>query len=163
MSAGDAARVSVSVGVPPSVAFDVFTRDIDRWWQRGPRYRHGGTQSGLIHLEPVVGGRLFESFGAGADAPGFEIGRISVWEPPHRLTFSWRNTNYSPDESTEVAVEFEAKNAGTLVTVTHRRLATLRADHPARHGLTPAEFVRLIGRWWGEQLTALRLHCAGGG
>lgn len=162
MTAGDAARVSVSVAVPPAVAFDIFTRDIDRWWQRGPRYRHGSARSGLLYLEPRVGGRLFESFGDAPDAQGFEIGRVLVWEPPHQLSFSWRNVNYAPDELTRVIVDFVASNSGTLVTVTHQNLATLRADHPARHGLPPPEFVRMIGLWWGEQLTALRRRCAEG-
>lgn len=162
MSPSDVARVSVGVAVPPAVAFDIFTRDIDCWWQRGPRYRHGGSRSGLLHLEPRVGGRLFESFGDTPDAQGFEIGLVSIWEPPHRLGFSWRNINYAAGESTEVLVEFAASSSGTLVTVTHRNLATLRVDHPARHGLPPPEYVRLIGLWWGEQLSALRQHCAGG-
>lgn len=159
MTAGDSARVSVSVAVPPDVAFDIFTKDIDHWWQRGPRYRHSGTHSGLLYLEPRIGGRLFESFGEARDAQAVEIGRVRIWDPPRRLAFSWRNVNYAPGESTDVEVEFAATATGTLVTVTHRGLATLRPDHPARHGLPPAEFVRLIGLWWGEQLTALRRRC----
>jgi hypothetical protein len=43
-----------------------------------------------------------------------------------------------------------------LVTVTHSRLATLRADHPARHGLPPAEYIRMTAMWWSDQLTSLR-------
>jgi hypothetical protein len=32
---GDAARVSVTVAVPPPLAFEIFTAEIDRWWRRG--------------------------------------------------------------------------------------------------------------------------------
>jgi len=62
-------------------------------------------------------------------------------------------------EYTEVSVEFAATASGTLVTVLHRRLATLPPDHPARHGLQPSEFVRMMGMWRGDQLTALRCAC----
>jgi hypothetical protein len=44
--------------------------------------------------------------------------------------------------------------------VTHRGLAGLRADHPARHGLQGADFCRMIGLWWGEQMSSLRRICA---
>jgi hypothetical protein len=29
---GDSVRVSVSVAVPPPVAYEIFTGEIDRWW-----------------------------------------------------------------------------------------------------------------------------------
>jgi hypothetical protein len=38
-------------------------------------------------------------------------------------------------------------------------LSALRADHPARHGLADAEFCRMIGLWWGEIVSSLRLYC----
>jgi hypothetical protein len=39
MIRGDQARASVGVAVPPEEAFDIFTREIDLWWRRGPRFR----------------------------------------------------------------------------------------------------------------------------
>jgi hypothetical protein len=42
------------------------------------------------------------------------------------------------------------------VSVTHRGWSNLPADHPARHGLEGADFYRMIGLWWGEQMTSLR-------
>jgi hypothetical protein len=35
-------------------------------------------------------------------------------------------------------------------------LTELRPDHPARHGLANEAFIRMIGLWWGEQMTSLR-------
>ena len=35
-----------------------------------------------------------------------EIGRVMVWDPPRRLAFSWRASNFAPHESTEVEVDF---------------------------------------------------------
>lgn len=155
---GGTARVSVTVAVAPAAAFEIFTRDIDQWWRRGVKFRHAGRGSGFICMETGVGGRLFESIdGDGnGDSHVVEVGRVRVWDPPRRLVFSWRNANYSPDEHTEVEVGFSAAARGTLVTVTHRGLAALRPDHPARHGFEDEPFIRMTGLWWGEQMTSLR-------
>jgi uncharacterized protein YndB with AHSA1/START domain len=161
---GDAARVTVLVAVEPAVAFDVFTKETDLWWRRGPRYRPSGRARGdlpgVLHLEPGVGGRLFEACGEGQDAQLLEVGRVTVWEPPARLVLEWRNTHFAPGEKTEIEVQFEATASGTRVTLEHRGWAALRADHPARHGHTGAAFSRMIGSWWGELLGALREHAA---
>jgi uncharacterized protein YndB with AHSA1/START domain len=156
---GDQARVSVTVSVAPDVAFEVFTSEIDRWWRRGPKFRHAGRQGGFIRIEPELGGRLFESIAGANGEVVVEVGRVRVWEPPRRLAFSWRNANFGPDESTDVEVEFVSTATGTLVTVTHRGWAALRADHPARHGNQGAAFSRMIGLWWGDQLSSLREVC----
>ncbi|HEX3602910.1 MAG TPA: hypothetical protein VHU43_02380 [Steroidobacteraceae bacterium] len=45
---GDRACVSVAVAVPPGEAFEIFTRDIDRWWRRGLKFRHSASRSSLL-------------------------------------------------------------------------------------------------------------------
>jgi len=157
---GDSARVSVTVAVPPPLAFEIFTEEIDRWWRRGIKFRQTGGRSGFLRIEPLIGGRLFESIDGGAGTIVFEVGRVRVWEPPRRLGFTWRSANFAADEQTEVDVEFVPANAGTLVTVTHRGLSRLSAEHPARHGLQGGDFSRMIGLWWGEQMSSLRELCA---
>jgi uncharacterized protein YndB with AHSA1/START domain len=156
----DRARVSVAVAVPPSRAFEVFTADIDQWWRRGMKFRHSAARSSLLCIEPKVGGRLFESFEAQGTQHVIEVGRVRVWEPPRQLKFTWRNANFAQHEQTEVEIQFEATATGTLVTVTHSGFSALPADHPARHGLQSAELYRMIGLWWGELMTSLRLACA---
>ncbi len=160
---GDEARVSVLVKVPPDVAFRVFTREIDQWWRRGLKYRVAGARRGIIHIEPGVGGRLYESFDGDAGTRVVETGRVTAWDPPARLVFEWRATNFAPAERTEVEVVFAASASGTLVTVTHRGWSGIRPDHPARHGLATAGFLRMMGLWWGDLMTALREHAEGGG
>jgi uncharacterized protein YndB with AHSA1/START domain len=155
----DAARVSVSVAVPPEVAFEIFTNEIDRWWRRGIKFRHAGRRSGFIRLEPHVGGRLFESIDGERGPQVFEVGRVNAWDPPRLLAFSWRNANFAAEEETSVEVSFSATVQGTIVRVTHRGWASLRADHPARHGLRGAEFYRMIGLWWADQMSSLREYC----
>lgn len=156
----DAARVTVSVAVPPAVAFDIFTRDIDRWWRRGIQFRNARGRRGFIRLEPHIDGRLFESVDGESGPRVIEVGRVSAWNPPDRLAFSWRNANFAPEEVTEVEVSFRATAHGTLVSVVHRGWSALREDHPARHGHSGAPFYRMIGLWWGEQMAALREFCA---
>jgi uncharacterized protein YndB with AHSA1/START domain len=138
----------------------MFTADIDQWWRRGMKFRHSASASSLLCIEPKVDGRLFESYEVEGGQHVIEVGRVHVWEPPRLLKFTWRNANFAPHEHTEVEIQFEPTASGTLVTVTHSGLAALRADHPARHGLQGADFCRMIGLWWGEQMSSLRQICA---
>jgi uncharacterized protein YndB with AHSA1/START domain len=156
---GDRARVSVKVDLPPEQAFEIFTAQIDQWWRRGMKFRHSDSAASLLCVEGKVGGRLFESFDVSGRSHVIEVGRVRVWDPPHTLAFSWRNSNFAPHESTQVEVDFQPSGAGTLVTVTHSGLASLHSDHPARHGLQGAEFCRMIGLWWGDQVSSLRMRC----
>ncbi len=153
---GDQATVSISVAVEPAVAFEVFTKETDLWWRRGLRYRLAGRRPGSLCFEPGAGGRLFESFETSSGTQVHEAGRVTVWQPPSRLVFTWRNANFAAEESTEVEVFFEPTDTGTRVTVQHRGWSAIRPGHPARHGLEGAAFSRMIGLWWGELMTALR-------
>jgi uncharacterized protein YndB with AHSA1/START domain len=155
---GDQASVTVTLAVDPADAFEIFTRDIDLWWRRGPRFRNAPGDRGFVRIEPGADGRVFESFDSGEGERVVEIGRTKVWDPPHRLLFEWRNSNFSPAEKTEVEVRFQPSASGTRVTVVHRGWSALRGDHPARHGLGGAEFSRMIGLWWGDQMSSLRLR-----
>lgn len=160
MSAADRAVVTVTVEVPPETAFDVFTRETDLWWRRGPRFRLAGHHPGTISFEPRAGGRLFEQFESPAGPRAHEIGTVTVWDPPARLVFTWRSSNFAPGESTEVEVRFEPTRRGTRVTVEHRGWAAIRGDHPARHGQPPGPFLATLGGWWGDLMSALRRHVA---
>lgn len=158
---GDQASVSVSVAVPPEEAFRIFTEEIDMWWRSGLKYRIGGKHRSILHLEPKVGGRLFESFEGPSGARVIETGRVTTWDPPSRLVLEWRAVNFAPSEKTEVEVLFAPSGRGTLVTVKHRGWADIRPDHPARHGLEPRAFLQSMGMWWADLMTSLREHAAG--
>ena len=93
---GDQARVAIRVDVAPAVAFRVFTEEIDAWWRRGLAYRVAPGPRGIIHLEPRVGGRLFESFDADDGPRVVETGTVTAWEPPARLVLEWRAVNFVP-------------------------------------------------------------------
>ena len=152
---GDKVIASVSVRLSQARTFALFTQEIDLWWRRGPRFRHGSA-SGVVCIEPWVDGRVFESWNTGTEEHVFEIGRVLEWQPPERLAFSWRNETFTSGEMTKVEVDFDDHGDSTMVTVTHRGWSALPADHPARHGLRSTTFQQMVGRWWGDQLTALR-------
>jgi uncharacterized protein YndB with AHSA1/START domain len=155
MSAGDFVTVSAFVAVDPAFAFEAFTSDLEAWWRKGPQYRPGRRRSGVMRLEGRVGGRVLEVYDAAGDDL-FEIGRVRVWDPPARLVFTWRGTNFAPQQSTEVEVRFEPDEGGTRVTLQHRGWATLPPDHPARHGLDERAFAAMMGGWWADLLRSLR-------
>jgi len=147
------ARVTTVVEVDPAEAFEVFTRELDAWWKRGPRYRSG---NGALRFESGRGGRLVEAQGGG----DLEIGRVLVWEPGERLVFEWRARNFAPGEVTEVEVRFERAERGTRVVLEHRGWEVIAAKHPVRHGLAGPAFTDMMGLWWAELLTSYRTRAA---
>ncbi len=153
---GDRVKASISIRLPQQQTFDLFTAQIENWWKRGPRYRNSGATVGLIHIEPKLDGRLFESWSEGNAERAFEIGRVTQWEPHQAFAFTWRNSNFNNDEVTLVELNFEDCGETTMITVIHSGWAAIREDHPARHGLSVVAFQQLIGMWWGDQLTSLR-------
>ncbi len=148
---GDQATVSVVVAVDVADAFAVTGGN-----------RSGGNAAAFLSWPSSgrlpwsgVGGRLFQTPWRPSSG-AFEVGRVTAWEPPARLVLEWRNANFAPGERTEIEVLFEPAGGGTRVTVQHRGWAALRPDHPARHNLAGSAFSRMMGLWWGDQLTALR-------
>ena len=156
LPSGDQAAVTVHVAVSPRDAFEVFTEEIDRWWRRGAKFRVSGRLPGIMRLEPELGGRLFETIDGPEGAREVVTGRVTAWEPPSRLAFEWRGVNFGEGERTEVEVAFDAVGDGTRVRLVHRGWASLRDDHPARHGHVGAAFARFLGLWWGELMTSYR-------
>jgi len=151
--AGDTVRVMVTVGVEPAVAFQVFTEEIDLWWRKGVAYRVAGRRPGQIVLEPRLGGRVFEQYDSGAGPRVHETGTITTWDPPSRLAFSWRGSNFAPGEVTHVDISFTpTPSGGTQVALVHSGFAALRPDHPVRHGEDVPAFIARTGSWWGGLL-----------
>jgi hypothetical protein len=155
MRSDDSVTVTTVVEVDPATAFDVFTREIGTWWRGEPRYRFVPGRPGTMRFEPGVGGRLVEVHDEATGA-GFEVGRVLVWEPGARLVFEFRARDFAPGERTEVEVRFERAGPGTRLTLEHRGWASLRPDHPARHGDTGEAFTDMIGLWWADLVVRIR-------
>lgn len=148
--------IALRVAAPPERAFDAFTRDIGLWWQPNALFQFvpgkpGG--AGRLAFETGVGGRFTETF---ADGSVFEIGRITAWEPPARLAFTWRQASFAPDQLTHVEVRFEPLSDGTRVSVRHEGWETIPQAHAARHTFPDAIFLARHGQWWQTLLASLR-------
>jgi uncharacterized protein YndB with AHSA1/START domain len=157
-SRSDCIRATTIVPADPDAAFTLFTKEVDLWWRRGPRFRHGGGRPSTMRFEGGEGGRLVEAY---TDEAGgaFEVGRVLAWKPGDRLVFEWRGNNFEPGLVTEVEVRFERAERGTRVTLEHRGWDRVPPDHASRHGYgTSDAFTSMIGLWWGDQLTSLRAH-----
>jgi uncharacterized protein YndB with AHSA1/START domain len=148
-------QVFVALRVPatPARAFEAFTHEIASWWRSDPLFRITPEGDGKLAFEPGVGGRLVTRL---RDGQSFEIGRISVWEPGKRLVFTWRQANFSPDQSTEVEVLFEPVGSQTRVSIEHRAWDTIPQRHAARHGFPEQITLQRVADWWRGSLATLR-------
>ncbi len=108
-------RKSIVVDRPPEHAFRVFTEGIGGWW---PVRSHsvGQERAEAAVMECKEGGRLYERLTDGTEA---EWGRITAWEPPHRVAFTWYPGR---DDGTaqQVDVRFSPEGEGTCVEVEQR-------------------------------------------
>lgn len=148
-------KVFIAMRVPadPMRTFAVFTEEIALWWQPSGLFRIGAEGDGRLAFEPGVGGRLYTSFDDGSN---FEIGRVSVWEPGRRLVFAWRQASFSPEQSTEVTVSFEAVGDETRVSIEHRAWDSIPQKHAARHGFPEHVTLQRAADWWRGSLEGLR-------
>lgn len=131
--------VQHSITVPRAAknAFAFFTDGLTLWWPAEYTWAQDVLES--ITIEPGVNGRCFER-----GPHGFECdwGRVLVWEPPERVTFTWqisprREPVPDPTKASIVAVQFQAEGASrTEVTLTHR--------HFERHGEGSAEYQAMM-------------------
>jgi uncharacterized protein YndB with AHSA1/START domain len=145
----DFVRVLLLAKADVAATFRLFTEQTDSWWKRGPRFRIAGDKPGVLHLEPFLNGRLFESFDNAGVMRVVRIGRIHTWEPPKRIAFAWRAVQCAPHEVTDVEVTFEPSGTDTLVTITNRGWNALGPDHLARRSLEP------LSVFWDELLSGL--------
>jgi uncharacterized protein YndB with AHSA1/START domain len=165
-------RVLVALRVPatPRRAFDAFTQDIGRWWRPNQLFRFSRGKQGTLVFEPGPGGRLVEHHDDGSFT---EIGRITLWEPPHRLALTWRHDGFTPEQETEVLVRFEdVGDTGTVgghstgrevgvgtpetrVVVEHFGWDGIPAEHVARHGFPLPVFQQRLAEWWQTLLGSL--------
>jgi uncharacterized protein YndB with AHSA1/START domain len=146
--------VTTFVAVQPDAAFEVFTREIDLWWKRTPRYRRMPGQKGSLAFEGAPPTQLVERDSTHA----IVLGRVLAWEVGKRVTFEWRGGELTESDRTEVDVRFTAHRGGTQVTLEHRGLGSLPSQHPARHGFSGEAFEAMLGYFWADALTSYRLR-----
>jgi uncharacterized protein YndB with AHSA1/START domain len=120
-------RKSIRVSTSQAHAFEVFTSGLDRWWPR--KGSIGSSPMKSTTLEPRLGGRWYQ---VGEDGSRADVGKVLLWEPPHRFVVSWDiNSNWKPDTniSSEVEVRFVADGPNaTRVELEHRKFEQMGAE-----------------------------------
>jgi uncharacterized protein YndB with AHSA1/START domain len=103
---------AILVAARPEVAFRVFTDGVDGWW---PATTHSVGQERVetVVFEPRLGGRFFERLDDGTEN---EWGRVTEWDPPRRLAYSWYPGRGS-ETAQVVEVTFTPEEGGTRVTL----------------------------------------------
>lgn len=144
--------VALRVRASPQRCFDAFVGEIGAWWRPNTLFQTTPRAPGVLAFEQGEGGRLTETLASGAV---FEIGRITAWEPPVRLAFTWRQASFPPDFHTAVEVRFEAVGEETRVSVEHRGFTGVPAESAARHGFPDAALQMRLAEWWRDLLGEL--------
>ena len=154
MSEAQVSRVYVALRVraTPERAFEAFVAEIGQWWRPNPLFPTTPRAPGRLAFEPHLGGRLTETL---ANGKVFEIGRITAYDPPERLIFSYRQANFPGELNTEVEVRFESLGEETRVSVEHRGVDRLPAG-AARHGFPDEVLLMRLAEWWRAQLASMR-------
>ncbi|MGK3988493.1 SRPBCC family protein [Sorangium sp. So ce136] len=125
-------RRSLVVPLSQADAFDLFVRRLADWWPLAT-ISLGRLEAASCHIEPSIGGRVFERARDGTEALW---GTVVAWDAPWRLAFTW-HPGRAPASAQEVEVRFvEVLAAQTRVEVVHRgwerageRAAPMRARH----------------------------------
>jgi uncharacterized protein YndB with AHSA1/START domain len=130
-------------------AFRVFTEEMGAWW---PLETHSiAVDQGLeqraetLRVEAHEGGRIEEVL---EDRSTRDWGGIDVWQPPHRVVFSWK-PNDRPTPPTEVEVRFTAAGNATRVDLEHRGWERLGEVAKEIHPLYSSEggWTMVLGRY----------------
>jgi uncharacterized protein YndB with AHSA1/START domain len=104
-------RKSVRLPRSPDEAFRLFTESASDWWPE--ERRHTGDAHSQIRM--LASGRFWER---ASDGHEVELGRVRVWEPPHRMVLDFYPGS-DAEHPTQVVVTFVGEGGGTLVTVEH--------------------------------------------
>jgi len=154
--------VALRVRATPQRAFDVFTGEIGLWWKPNGLFNFTPREPGVMSFEPGQAdgemGRLIETR---ANGKVFEIGRVTVWDPPHRLVFGWRQATFTADQDTQVEISFQPVGEETRISVVHTGWDSVPAEHLARHRFPDAIFLQRHAQWWQSLLSSLNVRLAG--
>ncbi len=100
---------SIKVERSPDTVFRVFCDEMSQWWPGG------FGKDTKVFLEGRVGGRYYER---GPDGAESEIGRVTAYQPPSLVAFTFRAPSW--DFPTQVEVRFIPDGTGTRVELEHR-------------------------------------------
>lgn len=137
--------VDHTVNVPLSApqAFELFTREIRKWW---PLSTHScaGDKARDVVFEPRIGGRVTEVAEDGTEHPW---GTLMEWDPPHALAMGW-HPGQPAHQATLLRVTFTPRERSTDVRIVHTgweargaRAAEVRGEYERGWPLVLARFI----------------------
>jgi uncharacterized protein YndB with AHSA1/START domain len=119
-------------------AFDTYVERIGEWWD--PAYTVNAATLKTVTIEPHVGGRVFATH---LDEGDFEWGRVTLWEPPHRLVYtSW--LAQIPEHASEISIELAPTDLGCSFRFEHGGWTAANADDRAKFSEWPRILARFI-------------------
>jgi len=80
-----------------------------------------------VHLEPCIGGRIFERASDGRES---DWGEVTQWHPPHRLGYLW-HIRGAREAATDVLVHFEDADGGSRIRIEHTGWERLGDEGPS--------------------------------
>src|SRR5262249_27946434 len=95
---GSTVSVALDVHAEPQAAFDAFVEEL-----AAALVRSG------IDFTPDADGHIREG--------GFEVGRVTDWDPPARAALQWRAADWDSDDVTELVLRCEAVGEATRITL----------------------------------------------
>jgi uncharacterized protein YndB with AHSA1/START domain len=101
-------RKSIWVERSTEASFKLFCEDIAEWWRRG------FAEGSKLLLDRRVGGRFFERRPDGTE---YEIGRVTAYEPPSVVAFTFRAPSW--EQATQVEIRFSPERGGTRINLEH--------------------------------------------
>jgi uncharacterized protein YndB with AHSA1/START domain len=103
---------TIRVERPVEISFRVLCEAIGEWWPKGPSFN--GKLLADLRIEGHVGGRFYERY---ADGTEYDIGRVTAYQPPDVVAFTWRAPSW--ELPTQVEIRFTAEGSGTRVELEH--------------------------------------------
>lgn len=147
---------SIEIKSSPEKAFAAFVEHINAWWPRQTemhRYSFApeGTEPKDILFEAKLGGRYYERF---ADGSEYDIGRITTYEPPNKLAYTWRGPDWPGDSQVEVV--FEAAGEQTILSLTHSGFEIFEQPETAKgYEMGSKEILSYFDAWFNQHLEGL--------
>ena len=153
MATRPVARAEVVVDASPEQAFRIFTEEIGLWWRTDTPYWNDRERGLSVRIEPGIGGRFVEVYDI-ETGTGFEVGRVTTWEPGERLAFSWTQVGWPEGVATELEITFEPHDEGTLVRLEQTGFERVPDADRYLAGYE-AGWKEVLG-WFGEHVTTRR-------
>lgn len=147
----DSVTESIYIRANKARVFDAFVNHINEWWLRKGKFSYSfapeKTQPKHVHFEPRLGGRYYEIFENGEE---YQIGQITIWEPPNRLAYTWKGEEYKAPTTVEVI--FSEANGQTLVTLTHSGFEAAGVpDYAESYGIGWDEILGKFDSWLAKE------------